>query len=163
MKKLKSLFQSNPTIIIKEFHKEYQFLSNFYLFAFEWNGRFYVSAEHAYQSQKLIDRTDKYYEVWQADCTNWLTSPADIKKASRLLNLRPDWEQVKLGVMKSVLQAKFSNPELIAKLLATGEKELQEGNTWNDVFWGVDLRSGYGENHLGKLLMEVRAELKQAI
>lgn len=32
-----------------------------------------------------------------------------------------------------------------------------EGNTWGDKFWGVC--DGEGENHLGKLLMEVRAEL----
>ncbi len=37
---------------------------------------------------------------------------------------------------------------------------LQEGNRWGDTFWGVDLRTGKGENKLGKILMRVRKELK---
>jgi predicted NAD-dependent protein-ADP-ribosyltransferase YbiA (DUF1768 family) len=32
-----------------------------------------------------------------------------------------------------------------------------EGNTWNDRFWGVC--RGSGLNHLGRILMEVRAEV----
>ncbi len=46
------------------------------------------------------------------------------------------------------------------KLLATGARKLVEGNTWKNVFWGVDLRTGEGENHLGQILMQVREELK---
>jgi predicted NAD-dependent protein-ADP-ribosyltransferase YbiA (DUF1768 family) len=42
-------------------------------------------------------------------------------------------------------------------LLLTGDCELVEGNTWGDKFWGVC--DGEGENHLGKLLMKIRAEL----
>ena len=41
----------------------------------------------------------------------------------------------------------------------TGNSTLIEGNWWNDRFWGVDSKTGIGENHLGKLLMELRAEL----
>jgi hypothetical protein len=37
---------------------------------------------------------------------------------------------------------------------------LVEGNRWGDQFWGVDLRTGLGENHLGKILMKVRDELR---
>jgi hypothetical protein len=43
-------------------------------------------------------------------------------------------------------------------LLATGDKELIEGNTWGDTFWGVC--NGIGQNHLGKILMAKRTELK---
>ena len=64
--------------------------------------------------------------------------------------------------MEEIVRAKFSqNPKLKAELLATGEAQLIEGNTWNDRYWGVDVRSGIGKNHLGKILMKVRSELKK--
>lgn len=60
--------------------------------------------------------------------------------------------------MRSTLNAKFSqHPDLAAKLDRTGNARLVEGNTWGDVFWGVDMETGHGESHLGKLLMELRA------
>ena len=59
-----------------------------------------------------------------------------------------------------LLRRKFENPELRAKLLATGNTELIEGNTWGDTFWGAELRTGRGQNMLGKLIMKVRAELQ---
>ena len=42
------------------------------------------------------------------------------------------------------------------KLLDTGNAELQEGNNWGDRYWGVDLKTGYGENRLGRIIMKVR-------
>jgi ribA/ribD-fused uncharacterized protein len=80
------------------------------------------------------------------------------KKLGKRVELRPDWEDVKIDIMRQVLKSKFTqNPELKAQLIATGDAELIEGNNWNDRFWGVC--RGKGQNHLGKLLMEVRAEL----
>ena len=80
----------------------------------------------------------------------------------RRVKLRPDWEQVKVGLMEEIVRAKFTqNEDLKQRLLATGDKRLAEGNTWGDTFWGVDLRSGRGENHLGRILMRVRDELKE--
>lgn len=61
--------------------------------------------------------------------------------------------------MEELLVIKFSgkDPFLTRALMATGNAELVEGNTWNDTFWGIC--NGTGENHLGKLLMKVRANL----
>ena len=79
-------------------------------------------------------------------------------RLGRRIELRPDWEEVKIEIMRQVLKSKFThNPELREKLIATGNTELIEGNNWNDRFWGVC--RGVGKNHLGKLLMEIRAEL----
>lgn len=74
--------------------------------------------------------------------------------------LRPDWEEVKIGIMEEIVRAKFTqNPHLAEKLLATGGQQIAEGNTWGDTCWGVDSRTGEGENHLGQILMQVRSEL----
>ena len=61
--------------------------------------------------------------------------------------------------MYDICYAKFTqNEELKSRLLATGTHLLEEGNTWGDKIWGtVD---GEGENHLGKILMRVRKELR---
>ena len=63
--------------------------------------------------------------------------------------------------MRKVLEYKFENPELRAKLLDTGDRELIEANTWHDTYWGVDKWSGKGHNMLGKLLMKLRDELRE--
>ncbi len=59
--------------------------------------------------------------------------------------------------MARLLRAKFSDPRLAAALVATGTAELVEVNTWDDGYWGVC--AGQGNNHLGRLLMALRAEL----
>ena len=57
--------------------------------------------------------------------------------------------------------AKFTqNEELKEKLLATENEELVEGNTWHDTYWGVCNRRG--KNKLGKILMRIREELRDA-
>ena len=67
--------------------------------------------------------------------------------------------------MREALRKKFSDPELKAKLLATGDQLLEEGNTWHDNFWGVchciRCQDVMAHNHLGKLLMELRSELQE--
>ena len=77
--------------------------------------------------------------------------------------MRPDWEQVKLGIMEEIVRAKFTqHPELAGRLLSTGDLQLVEGNAWHDTFWGVDLATGKGQNRLGLILMRIRAELLAA-
>ena len=54
--------------------------------------------------------------------------------------------------------------DLREKLLATGDAELIEGNTWRDMTWGAvwnkDKGRWVGKNNLGRILMKVRDELK---
>jgi predicted NAD-dependent protein-ADP-ribosyltransferase YbiA (DUF1768 family) len=66
--------------------------------------------------------------------------------------------------MKEIVFLKFRNHSYLESLLLkTGDLELIEGNTWNDKFWGVDLKTGKGENNLGKILMEVRTQLREEL
>jgi predicted NAD-dependent protein-ADP-ribosyltransferase YbiA (DUF1768 family) len=62
--------------------------------------------------------------------------------------------------MERLVRLKFADPDLAARLLATGDRELIEGNTWWDTTWGcVRTKDGgwKGRNELGKTLMRVRA------
>ena len=90
-----------------------------------------------------------------------ITCPSAANKLGRQIQLRSDWEQVKEDVMYEVCRAKFmQNPDLKARLLSTGTVQLVEGNNWNDREWGVC--NGEGKNKLGKILMRIREELRNA-
>ena len=135
---------------INLFDGEYAFLSNFYETPVEYNGLKFLSSEAAFQAQKTLIETE------QIKFTT--LNPSQSKRLGRKITLREDWEDVKVQIMHEICRAKFTqNPELAQKLIATGNKTLIEGNTWNDTFWGVC--RGVGENNLGQILMRVRDEL----
>lgn len=132
---------------IDKFTGEYRFLSNFWPSPIYFEGEVYVSVEHAYQAAKTLDPVER--EIIQG-----LIKPGSAKRAGRKSTIRPDWEEIKIDIMRGLLMTKFSWPGEQALLIKTGNAELIEGNWWGDRFWGVC--EGVGENHLGKLLMEVR-------
>ena len=140
---------------ITDFHEEpYQFLSNFYEASVFYDGLTFGSSEAAFQAQKCLTPEEK------VQFTEY--GPGKSKGVGRRVQLRPDWETVKYGIMEEIVRAKFlQHPELARQLLDTGEKVLVEGNHWGDTCWGVDTRTGQGENRLGKILMKVRDELKE--
>jgi len=131
---------------IDTFSGRHRYLSNFSPAPVKLDGVTYPTVEHAYQAAKTL-----------GDQTHFQTgSPGDAKRRGRVVGLRPDWESVKVAVMLDLLRQKFADRDRMSALLGTGDAELIEGNTWGDRFWGVC--RGSGENHLGKLLMQVRAE-----
>lgn len=138
---------------IDSFTGEYYFLSNFYMAPITYDGWDYTNNEAAFQAQKTSSRILRVQLFSGAN-------PSEAKRQGRSIKLRADWEDVKDNIMYEIVRAKFSqNPDLKEKLLATGDKLLEEGNTWGDVVWGtVD---GVGENRLGKILMRVRSELAE--
>lgn len=153
----------------------YKFLSNMafcpgYIDAM---GRSYPTVEHAYQAAKSVS------EVWHNQVAA-IDDPYVVKKmAKRDLGLgghlrstvRPNWQEMSLKVMSGLLLQKFSierNPMMAQRLLATGDRHIEEGNYWHDNFWGhcdcnpcaEKLGLGVrGHNHLGKLLMKIRTKL----
>ena len=103
----------------------------------------FKNAEAAFQAHKDPSTAAQFQNL----------SGKEAKFAGRRVKLRPDWEYVKDDVMRSVIDAKFKNPELLDKLKSiTGE--ICEDNTWNDAYWGKC--NGVGENKLGQILMETR-------
>jgi N-glycosidase YbiA len=146
--------QAMESHTIDNFNGEFAFLSNFYPAANRYAGLVYPTVEHAFQAAKTQDDTEKR-QIAAAH------SPGQAKRLGRAVRLRPDWESVKVAVMTELVREKFAtHPELRERLLATGDAELIEGNTWNDRFWGVS--GGFGKNWLGRILMQVRQELRPA-
>lgn len=139
---------------ISSFRNEYQFLSNFFWCLIELDGLKYQSVENAYQASKTLLVAERVQFVY--------ATPRQAKRLGKKITLREDWDIVKIDVMRGLLRKKFSQPHLRRFLLETGDRELIEGNFWGDRFWG-ESPLGVGENHLGKLLMEIRAEIKAEI
>jgi N-glycosidase YbiA len=138
--------------MIGPFRDKYRFLSNFQRCPIIYDGIFYPSAEHAYVAAKTLDIKERV-EI------SLIESSGKAKKYGQTMNVRPDWDKIKYEVMEKIVRIKFHNTELREMLLATGDEELVELNTWGDVTWGVC--NGIGENWLGKILMEVRSELRK--
>ncbi len=143
--------------MIEQFKEEYRFLSNFWFFEkpMLYDEMYFKTSEHFYMAMKTLDKSLRQQV---ADTQNG----GSAKELGRKLELREDWEQIKFDVMLYALRYKFSkyNPTLRKQLLDTGAQYLQEGNWWNDKTWGVCLKTGEGENNLGKLLMQVRDEIR---
>ena len=142
------------TGIINDFTGKYRFLSNFYQCDFEFEGLTYHNAEAAFQARKCASEEEKikYTQV---------KSPVTAKRmGKREPGFPSNWNDICYDIMKRVLTAKFSNPELRAKLKATGDATLIEGNTWHDNRWGnctcPKCANKEGQNWLGKILMEIR-------
>ena len=135
---------------IAGFVGEYRWLSNFFLCRVEWEGRLYGSAEAAYQSGKYPPAERDVFTTLSPDSAKRLSLTKPYDTAA--------WETRKERTMREVVWAKFSqNPELAKKLLATGDRYLEETNWWGDKIWGV--HQGAGKNLLGQILMETRAHL----
>lgn len=141
---------------ITTFRGDYHFLSNFYQHPFEYNGLKYQNAEAAFQAQKCADDEGraKYTQV---------KNPVRAKQMGRKEILPADWQERAFFIMRDILRAKFSDRELAAKLLGTGDAYLEEGNHWHDNRWGhctcEKCKAKESQNWLGKILMEIRAEL----
>ena len=132
-------------------------LSNFETTPFEVDGVSYGSVEHWFQASKTLDSA-------RQSAIRLASSPskaAKMGRAKKATLLREDWEDVKDKVMYVGCLAKFAqNTGLWAVLDSTQSATLIE-RTKNDVYWG-DGGDGRGQNRLGEILMEVRAELRAA-
>lgn len=135
---------------INRFDKKYAFLSNFYHAPVTYKGITYLNSEAAYQAQKDPKRAFEFKHL----------PPNKAKALGRKVDMVSDWDEVKDEHMLEIVRQKFAqNPKIAKLLIQTGDRELIEGNWWNDTYWGVC--NGKGQNKLGKILVQVRQELKQ--
>jgi N-glycosidase YbiA len=136
--------------------EEYGWLSNFAPYPVTIDAVAWPTVEHYYQASKFIHDPDwmeailairRPYDAWRMG-----RNPDHLR--------RSDWDQIKDEVMLRAVRAKFKQHENLARfLLATGDATLVE-NSATDEYWGVGA-AHKGQNRLGKILMEVRQQLKQ--
>ncbi|WLR41721.1 NADAR domain-containing protein [Bacillus carboniphilus] len=136
---------------------EYGCFSNFSSYGFEIDKQFWLTSEHYFQAQKFAG-TNYEEQIRRA------VSPMEAAIMGRDRNkpLRTDWEEVKDDVMRLAVLSKFTtNNDIQEILLSTGNKIIVE-KTSNDYYWGCG-KDGSGKNMLGKILMEVRDQLRNNI
>ena len=152
---------------IDRFTGEWRFLSNFSPVVVMLDGQEFYTVEGAYQAAKADNAEHR------ALCR--ITTPGNAKRLGRKVPLRHDWETRKIDVMRALLRQKFFDPIYKGGLRRTGTSILIEGNDWGDRIWGCVAgpvgavgnpdyvtdrgTKWFGQNQLGKLLMEIRAEL----
>lgn len=124
-------------------------------YAFRLEGQEWPTVEHYFQALKF--REAEYQERIRA-----AKSPKEARKLGRSKRqpLREDWKKVREVVLTRAIytRARTYN-QLAAALLETGDKTLVENNAY-DYFWGCG-RDRRGENRYGKVLMKVRARLRE--
>lgn len=143
--------------MIYYFDNIYRFLSNFYEVPVTYNGITYQNNEAAFQAQK----GDKKFQLELSNLP-----PNVAKKKGRNVKIVggiQNWDKNKDRIMYEICKAKFSNPEMRKKLLATHPHILEEGNTWHDNYWGICHcekceKNDEGLNHLGQILQRIREE-----
>ena len=172
---------------IIKFSGEHYFLDNFYKCPVTYDGITYKSSEAAFQAQKapkedrhLFAECDRPADVKKLGGKN---GPYRMEPDSPELI---SWQKRSPKVMEEVVRAKFNqNPDLAEKLISTGDLHLVEGNNHDDNLYGIQLKRVPGtrkkllvdedgcyilsreenehNNHLGKILMKIREELKNQV
>lgn len=140
------------------YEQDFYVLSNFSAFSIVWKDLQFPTSEHAYHWEKFIGHENSALRA----AIRKATSAHDAFKIAGAFksDVRPDWRAVRVDIMRNILRAKAAQHEYVRrKLLATGERELIE-NSWRDDFWGWGPNRD-GKNVLGRLWMEVRAELRK--
>ncbi|MBZ4395421.1 NADAR family protein [Myxococcus sp. AS-1-15] len=128
--------------------------SNFAPYPIKLGGRTWPTSEHYFQARKFESPEDQ--ESLRQARTPMLAARMG---RDRKRKLRRDWESIKVSVMREAVRAKFTQHEDLARLLLdTGDARLVE-HTDQDGYWG-DGGDGSGKNMLGRILMEIREELR---
>ena len=129
-------------------------------FPVEVNGVQIATSEALYQACRFPDRPDAQRSIIEQ------RSPMTAKMKGRryLQDTRPDWERIRVDVMRWCLRVKLAqNWDSFGKLLlSTGDSPIVEDSR-RDAFWGAKRGDEglIGTNALGRLLMELREELKE--
>lgn len=150
----------NMTIYFYKVNDPYGCFSNFSPHGIYLLGQYWQTVEHYYQAQKFVNTEDELL----ISVIRSAETPAQAAALGRdrTRKVRYDWEPVKCQVMRRAVLTKFlAHLDIQAILLSTGDQLLVEDSP-TDYYWGCGADKT-GQNHLGKILMSVREEIRQQL
>lgn len=150
-------------IYFYESTKPYYEFTNFYEQSFTLDNKLWPTTEQYYQAAKFTDpNLQEKIRTFKSDAAGSAPRKAfDFGNKNKQF-LRADWFDINLDAMRKAIHAKFTqHPALAALLLKTGNAILVENAGKNDAFFGAG-QDYLGQNWLGRILMEVRAQLQTA-
>ena len=145
---------------------EHRWLSNMTRVDILHKGIMYPSTENFYQAMKYNEFDMIKLEGWDFSISvrshiAYNLKPSESKQFSKdNLMTSTKFEESKIEIMRYAQRQKYKHKYFMSKLLATGDSYLEEGNWWHDCYWGCDIKTREGENNLGKIIMEVRSEIR---
>jgi ribA/ribD-fused uncharacterized protein len=136
----------------KDESKEYKEYDNFWQSSFiDENGIYFPSVEHYYQYNKCVKESDRK-SILEA-------SIEDVYSLGQNVELREDWEEVKLDVMYKGNYMKFTQNEILKNMLKNTKGFIYVPSVlFGCLFWGSGINLE-GKNWNGKILMAVRDSL----
>lgn len=124
------------------------------------NGALILTSEALYQACRFPHMPDVQRLIIEQ------SSPMTAKMKSKAYrnDSRPDWDRVRVTIMRWCLQVKLAQNwrKFGSLLLETGDRHIVE-QSCKDFYWGakkIDEEKLSGANVLGRLLMELREKLK---
>ena len=146
-------------------NEENGFLGNWFSSDFILNDIKYCNVEQYFMHQKAL----QFNDLHSAELIMRTTDPNLMKRLGSRITpfVESIWDSVRYAIMKEAIFAKFNqNRDLLELLISTQDNELVEASPY-DKIWGVGFdkynanknRNKWGNNLLGKALMEVRNEL----
>jgi ribA/ribD-fused uncharacterized protein len=151
------------------FRDEYFFLSNFFVapVTIDYQGEqfTFLTGEHLFQGMKVAAALQPEMNLFALRALEKAPTPAKAKYWGRSIRIDVEkWNKLSEQCMKRTLELKFSqHPDLMKKLVDTGELNLVEYNDWNDTLWGKNQKTRKGQNKLGRLLMGLRSKERQRL
>ncbi len=160
------------TSVVGFFHenKDYGCFSNWYHAEFDYGREHFVNSEQfmMYQKVMMFRKYDLATQIMET------ANPAACKKIAgqKFPEFDPDlWERTCKTIVKRGVKAKFvQNPDILEILLETGTAIIAECSPY-DTKWGIGIdisdpdrnviAKWKGKNLLGRILMEVRDEIRQ--
>jgi ribA/ribD-fused uncharacterized protein len=169
-----SVTKNRVPVVIGFFHEneEYGCFSNWYPAEFDYAGQHFLNAEQYMMFHKVL----MFHKYELADEIMETSDPAKCKKIAgqKFPEFNPElWEKTCHTIVKRGVKAKFKqNDNLLQTLLDTGNAILAECSPY-DRKWGIGIdindpdhlvvAKWQGKNLLGRILMEVREELRQEV
>lgn len=161
------------------YEQDFYVLSSFSSFQVLFGTILFQTAEHAYHYMKFARGNFPEYVGFRCPPTSGKEYQRSLNQTQMILRStsaheafrlaqemkdyrRPDWDNIKVSVMRDILCEKVAQHEYVKrKLLSTGHRMLVE-DSWRDSFWGSG-NDGKGQNQLGRLWMDIRSILQEGL